>query len=132
MGAATSQYPRGRAPSRVGVGGRWRDPGVPQVAPGGRWHQPAARQQEAFQSRRFQGAFTISGVTRDAAGVALAGCEVDLFHSASDALVARTVSDGSGGFSFTIGNNSDYFYVRAYKLGSPDVGGTSVNTLSGV
>lgn len=77
----------------------------------------------------FLGSFSITGVTRDSAGVALADCAVDLFLTAEDTLVASTISDGSGNYAFTLPGNSQNFFIRAYKAGSPDVAGTSVNTL---
>lgn len=80
----------------------------------------------------FLGSFSISGVTRDSAGTPLANCSVDLFLTAEDTLVASTVSDGSGNFSFTLAGNSQNYFLRAYKTGSPDVAGTSLNTLIAV
>jgi hypothetical protein len=80
----------------------------------------------------FFGSFSISGVTRDSAGVALGNCVVDLFLNSEDTLVATTTSDGSGNYSFTLSGNSATYFVRAYKVGAPDVAGTSVNTLTAV
>jgi hypothetical protein len=80
----------------------------------------------------FFGSFSLSGVTRDSAGVALGNCVVDLFLNSEDTLVATTTSDGSGNYSFTLSGNSATYFVRAYKAGSPDVAGTSVNTLTAV
>jgi len=80
----------------------------------------------------FIGTFSLSGVTRDSAGVALGDCVVDLFLNSEDTLVASTVSDGSGNYRFTLSGNSQTYFVRAYKAGSPDVAGTSVNTLTAV
>lgn len=68
------------------------------------------------------------GVSRDSTGAILGGCVIDLFVSGSDQLIAATVSDVSGVFSF--GNpGTGPFYIVAYKAGSPDVAGTTVNTL---
>jgi len=70
----------------------------------------------------------LTGVSRDSTGAILGSCVIDLFVSGSDQLWARTVSDGSGVFSF--GNpGTGPFYIVAYKAGSPDVAGTTVNTL---
>ena len=79
---------------------------------------------------QFKGSFSLSGVTRDSAGVALANCVVDLFLNSEDTLVASTTSDGSGVYGFILSGNSQTYYVRAYKAGAPDVAGTSVNTLT--
>lgn len=128
MGASGTAYSRGLSPSRVGIGGRYREPDRRGGnMPGSKWQE--ATKQTAFRSNRFRGAFAISGVTRDSTGVALGNCEVDLFHSASDVLVLRGVSDGAGNYSFVIGNNSDFYYVRAYKAGAPDLAGTTINAL---
>ena len=85
-----------------------------------------------FNSRKydFKGSFTISGTTKDSAGAALGSCAVHLYQTGSDIEIGETVSDGSGLFSFTLGNNSGYFYIVAYLPGSPDVAGTTVNTLT--
>jgi hypothetical protein len=85
-----------------------------------------------LKAPRFFGSFSLSGVTRDSAGVALANCVVDLFLNSEDTLVATTTSDGSGNYRFTLSGNSATYFVRAYKVGSPDVAGTSVNTLTAV
>ena len=70
----------------------------------------------------------ITGVTRDSTGAVLANCHVDLFISNADVLRAETTSDASGNFSF--GNpGTGPFYIVAYKTGSPDVAGTTANTL---
>lgn len=84
-----------------------------------------------FKAPTFTGSFTISGVTRDSNGVPLAACSVDLFKTdAFDTWIAQTTSDGSGNYSFTLGSNSGYFWLRAYKPGSPDVAGTTLNTIT--
>jgi hypothetical protein len=74
---------------------------------------------------------TISGVTRSYTGAALGGCVVMLFRTATDELVESGVSDGSGAFSFGNVGPGQSYYVVAYLPGSPDVAGTTVNTLVG-
>lgn len=74
--------------------------------------------------------WTITGVTKDSTGVALATCDIDLFETTTDTKRANTTSDGSGAFSFPA-NAYDRYYAVAYKAGSPDVAGTTVNTLTG-
>jgi hypothetical protein len=54
---------------------------------------------------------------------------VHLFNSA-DVEIAETVSDGGGAFSFTTDKNSGTYYLVAYLPGSPDVAGTTKNTLT--
>lgn len=72
----------------------------------------------------------LTGVTKDSTGSALPFCDVDLFISANDVLQQRTQSDASGNYSFSVTIATQY-YIVAYKAGSPDVSGTTVNTLSG-
>jgi hypothetical protein len=74
--------------------------------------------------------FLISGVTRDAAGNALASCTVKLYRTDSDLMVASTVSDGSGAYSFQV-PDATQFYAVAFKAGSPDVTGATDNPITG-
>lgn len=70
----------------------------------------------------------IVGVSRDNTGAALGNCVVALFGTGSDQLVFEVTSDASGNFTF--GNpGTGPFYVVAYKVGSPDIAGTTINTL---
>lgn len=70
----------------------------------------------------------ITGVTRNSSGTVLASCAIDLFEAGSDLLKDRVVSGADG--SFTLSNpGTGPFYLVAYKAGSPDVAGTTVNTL---
>lgn len=80
----------------------------------------------------FSGTFTISGRTRDEDGVPLGSCAVHLFETATDIEVAETISDGSGNYTFTVGDNAATYYVVAYKPGAGafDRAGTTVNTLA--
>ena len=55
---------------------------------------------------------------------------VELFYTDTDQSVSKKVSDPTtGAFSFLIGPSGGNFYLVAYKAGSPDVAGTTVNTL---
>lgn len=72
--------------------------------------------------------FAITGVTRDSNGSILASCTVELFQTGGDIPTMRTTSDASGNFSFS-NPGSGPFYLVAYKAGSPDVAGTTLNTL---
>lgn len=73
----------------------------------------------------------ISGITKDSAGSVLASCTVSLYRTSDDSLMERTTSDGSGAYSFSAIGLSETYYIVAYKAGSPDVSGTTVNTLLG-
>lgn len=76
--------------------------------------------------------FRISGTTRDSAGAALGGCVVDWFRTSDDARLDSTTSDANGLFEFrTAGQPPNAYYLVAYKPGSPDRAGTTINTLVG-
>lgn len=76
---------------------------------------------------------TLSGVTYDSNGVILPSCTVDLFDTATDIRLDTKVSDATtGAFSFTsAGFSPATHYLVAYLAGSPDVAGTTINTLTG-
>jgi hypothetical protein len=87
----------------------------------------------------FQGAlplpvtrFTISGVTRDSGGAVLGSCVVHLFRTADDLLFEQVTSDATtGAFTVSSVGLAESYYLVAYKPGSPDVAGTTLNTLTG-
>jgi hypothetical protein len=86
-------------------------------------HIPAApRAQPPATGTRF----TLSGVSRDANGDVLAGCQVLVFRTYDNVLTAQTTSDGSGVWSVTVDRLQRHFFVE-YKAGTPDVFGTSLN-----
>ena len=66
------------------------------------------------------------GVTRDSSGAPLGFCRVDLCQG--NIIINSLESDASGNFLFE-GPGSGPFFIVAYKQGSPDVAGTTVNTL---
>lgn len=72
--------------------------------------------------------FSITGVTRDSSGAILPTCRVELLNTGRDVSIAETVSDAAGNFRFDMPGTGP-FYMVAYKVGSPDVAGTTVNTL---
>jgi hypothetical protein len=74
--------------------------------------------------------FLISGITKDATGAPLGNCDVHLFRTSDDLEVGQTVSDPTGAFAFYVAPGVQ-FYCVAYKAGSPDVSGTTLNTVTG-
>ena len=70
----------------------------------------------------------ITGVTRDSTGTPVGNCSLDLYLTGADMIAQQGLSDASGNFTF---NNpgSGPFYIVAYKVGAPDLAGTTVNTL---
>lgn len=74
----------------------------------------------------------LSGVTKDGTGSVLGSSVVTLYYSDTKQPISSVLSDTStGAWSFNVGPNKSYYAV-AYKQGSPDVAGTTVNTLSPV
>lgn len=74
----------------------------------------------------------LSGVTRDSTGAVLGNCAVELMLTESDVKVDKVVSSATGDYSFKSGRYGKAYYIVAYKAGSPDVAGTTVNTLVAV
>lgn len=72
----------------------------------------------------------ITGVTKDSSGNPLGGVTVQLFNSATGALVDTAISDSVGNYRLGDPNNVNSFVV-AYEAGSPDVAGTTKNNLTG-
>jgi hypothetical protein len=75
---------------------------------------------------------TISGVTRDSAGATLAACTVTLYRTVDNVMVDSVTSDANGAYAFGSASASFTYYIVAYLAGSPDVAGTTVNTLTAV
>lgn len=75
--------------------------------------------------------FTLTGITRDSTGAVLGNCDVYVFKTGDNVNVAQTISDGSGNYSIILPTNLRHFVV-SYKVGSPDVTGATVNTLTAV
>jgi len=76
------------------------------------------------------GRLSIVGITRDAYGSALPACTVKLFRTSTDELVSQVTSDATTGeYTITTPYYPDGHYLVVYKSGSPDVFGTTVNTL---
>lgn len=75
--------------------------------------------------------FLVSGITTDNLGAALGNCTVNLFNTVTNVLSQTTTSDANGNYSFIL-DKTQTWYCVAYKAGSPDVSGVTVNTLVGV
>jgi len=69
------------------------------------------------------------GITRDSAGAVLGGAVVQAFLTASDLFLRELTSDAGGYFDLGSQYSAQNHYLVAYKAGSPDVAGTTVNTL---
>lgn len=74
--------------------------------------------------------YTIRGVTKDGSGVPLPNCPIVLFRSADDTIAACSSSDANGAYRIDA-SPAIAHYAVAYKVGAPDVAGTTVDTLVG-
>lgn len=82
-------------------------------------------------TRGANGRYLVTGVTRDQYGSPLAACTVRLFHTSDNVLQDTQTSDVNGNYTVSTPYYPDTHYIVAYKTGSPDVEGTTVNTLIG-
>lgn len=73
--------------------------------------------------------WVISGLTKDSTGALLPNCVVALFRTNDSVLQAVETSNENAEYVFTCDGNVDTRFCVAYKVGSPDVAGTTVNTL---
>jgi hypothetical protein len=71
----------------------------------------------------------VIGITRDSNGATLGSAHVDLFLTSNDTLVVDLTSDAGGYFEACTQFAGVNHYLVAYKAGSPDVAGTTKNTL---
>lgn len=75
----------------------------------------------------------ITGVTRNSAGTPIGSCNVFVFRTANDTLVAQGVSDSvTGIYLLPVPSYTDNLFVVAYRADAPDIFGTTVNWLTGV
>lgn len=70
----------------------------------------------------------ITGTTRDSTSATLANCIVQGFVTDTDAYVGEATSDNAGDYRLPTRETGAHYLV-AYKAGSPDVMGTTVNTI---
>jgi hypothetical protein len=89
-------------------------------------YEPYSCDGEGTQTKRF-----IKGITKDATGIPVANAIVQGFITATDAFIGEVQSGNDG--SYTLGTETVagvQHYLVAYKPGSPDTAGTTVNTLT--
>jgi hypothetical protein len=73
----------------------------------------------------------IEGVTRDRAGAVLSNCQVLVFRTVDNVLVGSSQSNANGEYSIAVPTQGAH-YVVAYLAGTPDVAGTTANTVTGI
>jgi hypothetical protein len=79
--------------------------------------------------------YRLVGITKDSGGNPLGACTVEVFETVSGLLRGSTVSDANGNYSLDVTVSAGTgltFFCNGYLAGSPDVAGTTVNTLVGV
>jgi hypothetical protein len=101
--------------------------GVPSVAR----TLPAVRNYVDGNAGFYPHPYYIIGVTKDNTGAPLGSCVLVLFRTADNSIAALGLSDASGNYVF-VASPALTHYLVAYKSGSPDVAGTTVNTLIGI
>lgn len=96
-------------------------PGAPGMSAIGRFFDPPQ------QTSRY----VVSGVTRDGVtNAVLGGCVVRVYETVTNILRGYTISDVNGNWAVEIsGDRTIALRAIAYLAGSPDLKGTSVNTL---
>lgn len=87
-----------------------------------------ARWGDIWYASGANGRLAISGVTCDQYFSPVGGVTVKLFRTLDDSLQASVVSEPDGSYLVTT-PYSDAHYLVIYKSGTPDLFGTTVNTL---
>jgi hypothetical protein len=72
----------------------------------------------------------IRGRCVDGSSVGVSGAVVQGFLTATDAYVGETTADSDGNYELGTPNPGAQHYLVAYRAGSPDIAGTTVNTLT--
>ena len=75
------------------------------------------------------GRLAFTGITRDQYGSPIGDCTVKLFLTSTDEKVAEVVSNANGEYTITTPYHPNGHWISVYKTGSPDIFGTTVNTL---
>ena len=83
----------------------------------GKGHQGATEQRNS------------SWAAKDESGNGISGATVQGFLTSNDTFVGETTANSLGGYELGTVYPSTNHYLVAYKTGSPDVAGTTVNTL---
>lgn len=71
----------------------------------------------------------LRGQCKDATGASISGATVQGFVTSTDVFVGETTSDSQGYYELGTVYPATNHYLVAYKTGSPDISGTTVNTL---
>jgi len=74
--------------------------------------------------------YAITGNTRDCNSALVGVAVVKLYNTATDVMEQVTTSDLNGFYAFAVRDQSNRYLV-AYKVGNPDLAGTTLNTIKG-
>ena len=77
----------------------------------------------------FNGRLGVAGVTRDVYGSPMGGVSVKLYRTVDDSVQGAVVSDANGVYTVTT-PYADGHYIVTYRVGPPDLCGTTINTLA--
>lgn len=88
------------------------------------WWSPLQRVARGNGATKF-----IRGVCKDSGGNTVSGAIVQGFLTATDAYVGETACDSYGNYELGTPYPGAAHYLVAYRAGSPDISGTTVNTL---
>jgi hypothetical protein len=69
------------------------------------------------------------GKCKDSVNAGVSGAIVQGFITATDAYVGETTADSLGNYELGTPYPATNHYLVAYRAGSPDIAGTTVNTL---
>lgn len=84
-----------------------------------------------FGNQGTQSLKYIMGVCYDSVGGTVSGAVVQGFLTATDRFVRETTADSNGVYELGTEYPGSQHYLVAYRTGSPDIAGTTVNTLTG-
>ncbi len=89
------------------------------------WWSPNQRSARGNGATKF-----IMGQCKDSGGSGVSGATVQCFLTATDALVSETTADTYGNYEAPTVYPGAAHYLVAYRAGSPDITGATVNTLT--
>ena len=92
----------------------------------GGWDQPIQRAARGGSQLKY-----IIGTCYDSVGGTVSGATVQGFVTATDTFVRETTADSNGRYELGTEYPATNHYLVAYRAGSPDIAGTTVNTLQG-
>ena len=99
---------------------------IGQDAAAAGWWSPPQRANRGNGSTKF-----IMGRCKDVAGNGVSGATVQGFRTVNDQFVRETVAGSDGSYELATEYPGEGHYLVAYRAGSPDIAGTTVNTLQG-